>query len=127
MFLDDLFNKKLDKDIEGLSSEAMSLLMAHSWAGNIRELENVIERAIILAKEKLITPVELPLSITSNQDIDAMTEPEQTLSIKKASRHLERKLIRKALDLTGGNRTKASRILEISRPILISKIKEYDL
>jgi len=61
----DLFNKKLKKDIDGLSSDAMFVLMGYRWSGNIRELENVIERAVILAKDRLITPSELPPSITS--------------------------------------------------------------
>ena len=123
----DLFNKKLKKGIEGLSSEAMSILMGYSWPGNIRELENVMERSILLAHGRWITPAEIPSSITSDQTISSSVEPEHTLSIKKASRHLERKLIQKALELTGGNRTKAAKILEISRPILISKIKTYNL
>ncbi len=116
----DLFNKKLKKNIEGLSSEAMPVLMAYSWPGNIRELENLIERAILLAKGRWITPADFPPSIISNHG-------EHTLSIKKASKRLERNLIQKALELTSGNRSKASKILEISRPILISKIKEYEL
>jgi len=123
----DLFNKKLNKNIEGLSSEAMSALMGHRWSGNIRELENVIERAIILAKDRLITPSELPSSITSYHEMPPLAESEDTLSIKKATRDLEKKLIQKVLQLTEGNRSKASGILEISRPILIAKIKEYGL
>ena len=123
----DLFNKKLGKNIEGLSSEAMPILMAYSWPGNVRELENFIERAMLLAKGRWITPVELPPSITSDHGIPSSGDPEHTLSIKKASRRLERNLIHRVLELTGGNRSKASKILEISRPMLISKIKDYQL
>ena len=123
----DRFNKKLNKNIEGLSSEAMPILMGYSWPGNVRELENVLERAMLLAKGRWITPAELPSTIISDQVFPASTQPEHTLSIKKASKHLERDLIQKALKLTNGNRSKASKILEISRPILIAKIKEYGL
>jgi two-component system, NtrC family, response regulator AtoC len=121
------FNKKLDKNIEGLSSSAMAFLLAHSWSGNIRELENVIERAMILARDNLITPSELPSSIASKQEITSAEEIGHSLSIKKETRRLEADLIQKALELTGGNRSNAAKILEISRPILISKIKEYKL
>ncbi|MBW1935510.1 MAG: sigma-54-dependent Fis family transcriptional regulator [Deltaproteobacteria bacterium] len=123
----DQFNKKLGKEVEGLSSEAMPILMGYGWPGNIRELENVIERAVLLARDRWITPEELPSSITSDQAISAPVIPEGTLSIKKASKLLERDLIKKVLDLTGGNKTQAAKILEISRPKLLSKIKAYNL
>jgi len=123
----DIFNKKLDKNIEGLTSESMPILMGYSWPGNIRELENVLERSILLAQGRWITPAELPSTITTGRHTFSSSKPEHTLSIKKASRQLERNLIEKALKITDGNRTQAAKILEISRPILISKIKEYNL
>jgi len=123
----DLFNKKLQKDIEGLSSEAMPILMGYAWPGNIRELENVIERALLLAKGRWITPEDLPSRIATESSYAPSFLSEENLSIRKASSRLERDLIRKALKLTGGNRTQASRILEISRPNLLAKIKEYRL
>jgi two-component system response regulator AtoC len=123
----DNFNRKLDKNIDGISSSAMDFLLAHSWSGNIRELENVIERAMILASDNLITPSELPPSITSRNEVISSDDQGQSLSIKKETKRLEIELIRKALELTGGNRSNAAKILEISRPILISKIREYGL
>lgn len=123
----DLFNKKLDRAIEGLSSEAMPILMEHPWPGNVRELENVMERAVLLAKGNWITPQELPSTLTQPANVASGLAPQDTLSIKKASKQLERELIGKALKITGGNKSQASKILEISRPILIAKIKEYGL
>lgn len=123
----DQFNRKLKTSIEGLSSEAMALLIGYSWPGNIRELENVLERSMLLTKGRWITPTELPAHIQSNQPLSSSIRPEHTLSIKKASKLLEKDLIQKALELTKGNRTQASKILEISRPMLIAKIREYEI
>jgi len=123
----DMFNKKLHKDLEGLSSETMPILMGYSWPGNIRELENVIERAVLLAKGRWVTPEDLPAHVTSDAVFTPTVLPEDSLSVRKASNRLERDLIQKALELTGGNRSQAAKILEISRPKLLARIKEYDL
>jgi len=127
----EIFNKKLQKDIEGLSSEATPILMQYPWPGNIRELENVIERAVLLAKGRWVSPEDLPTHITTHITSDHAFPPGQlfegSLSIRKASKWVERDLIKKALELTGGNHTQAAKILEISRPKLLAKIKEFDL
>jgi two-component system response regulator AtoC len=123
----DLFNKKLGKKIEGISSEALPHLIGYAWPGNIRELENVLERAMLLARSKWITPDELPPAVMMDQGLDLASRPEHTLSIKKASRRLEKDLIQKALKLTRGNRSQAAKILEISRPMLLAKIKAYKI
>jgi two-component system response regulator AtoC len=121
-----VFNKKLNKNIEGLSSESMPILMEYSWPGNVRELENVVERAILLASDKLITPAELPNLKPSQKDLGSIV-PEGIFSLRQASKRLERHFIEKALKHTAGNRSRAARLLEISRPKLLSKIKEYQL
>jgi two-component system response regulator AtoC len=121
------FNKKLKKEVEGPTSRVMSIMMEYYWPGNVRELENAIERAVLLARGRLITPADLPSNMTRPQGLSRYLGPKDTLSIKKASKALHRALIERALEETGGNKTQAARLLEISRPMLISKIKEYNL
>ncbi len=123
----DLFNTKLKKHIEALSSEAMPLLMEYPWPGNVRELENVIERAVLLAPGRWITPAELPPHLLEPTTHTLPWTMEESLSIKRAAKTMEKTLIEQALKQTGGNRTQAARLLEISRPILLSKIREYGL
>jgi len=121
------FNRKLGKHIQGVSSEAMAILARHDWPGNVRELENVVERAVLLGRDRRIVPQDLPSSLTT-EDVNQDRAPaEDCLSIKRASRRLERGLIRRALRLTQGNRSQAARLLEISRPVLLKKIRDYGL
>jgi two-component system response regulator AtoC len=113
--------------VEAPSSDAMAMLMGYDWPGNVRELENVIERAVLLSTGRWITPGELPSGLVHQELPTREIYLGESLSIKKASRDLQRNLIAKALKATDGNRTQAARLLEISRPMLISKIKEYGL
>ncbi len=125
----DKFNQKLDKQVKDLSSPAMALLMNHNWSGNIRELENVIERAVLLADGERITPGEIPQELQAPPEKNNQINMEafEGYSLKTAQRYFEKMLIEKALIKTGGNRTKASRLLEISHPSLVTKIKEYQI
>ncbi|MDY6903164.1 MAG: sigma-54 dependent transcriptional regulator [Thermodesulfobacteriota bacterium] len=131
----DSFNHKLDKAIEGISPPAMAMLMDHAWQGNVRELENVIERAVVLAEGGQITPNELPSGFGKPAPAaggigdNVLDEQGQFdgFSLKEAKKIFEKKLIEKALAETGGNRTRASQLLEISHPSLLSKIKEYQI
>lgn len=104
--------------------DAMRSLMSYNWPGNIRELQNAIERAAILCEGGRITNSSLPPSLTALQPLE---RPEENLSIKKAEDAIERDLIRKALSKTGGNRTQAARILEISHRSLLYKLKEFGI
>jgi two-component system response regulator AtoC len=119
------FNSKLGKSLEGLSSEAVPVLMEHPWPGNVRELENIMEKAVLLAPGKWITPSDLGLKKTAQRHTSYAGSGE--LSIKKAAREMEKSLIQQALLKTGGNKSQAARLLEISRPMLLLKIKEYDI
>lgn len=107
--------------------DAMRLLLGYGWPGNIRELENAVERGMILCEGALITASCLPPSLHSIGDGNALVQSNENLSIKKAENAMERDLIRKALVKTGGNRTQAAKILEISHRSLLYKLKEFGI
>ena len=119
--------EKLGLNVYGVSKDALKLLMEYDWPGNIRELENCIERAMILTDSHEITVESLPNSAKSelaNKDSLSL-ELEDSLSIKHHMRLIEEHLIRKALKHTASNRTQAAKLLEISHRTLLYKIKEY--
>jgi two-component system, NtrC family, response regulator AtoC len=123
-----IFNKKMGLKIRSITSEAQAALLNYSWKGNVRELQNVVERAMILTADDSINLDSLPYDIrTATAKVPVRTEGEETLSLKKASRELEQNLIRRALNRTGGNRSQAATLLEISYPSLLQKIKEYGI
>lgn len=107
--------------------DAMRCLMAYAWPGNIRELENAIERASILCDGGNITCSSLPPAVRSGVVSLLPSSQEEDLSIKRAEDAIERNLISKALAKTGGNRTQAAKILEISHRSLLYKLKEYGI
>jgi two-component system response regulator AtoC len=123
----DRFNISLDKEIKGITPAAMSLLLKHNWPGNVRELENVIERGVVLAEDSLLLPENFPSELGEESKMGKMDDWFDGYSLKAAQKILEKKIITKALKTTNGNRTQAARILEISHPSLLSKIKAYDI
>jgi two-component system response regulator AtoC len=117
------FRETLGKPVRGISDEALERLTHYAWHGNIRELENVIERAMILADGDKLTVRELPANVTSPEG--AQASGRQHFSLKRARRLVEAEMIARALRATGGNRTHAARLLEISHRALLYKLKEY--
>ncbi len=129
-------NARMGLSIAGIAPDAMRILMDYSWPGNVRELENTVERAMVLCEGAQIDVLSLPdrlragigaiskSAVSADADADADGE---NLSIKQASRRAEDDLIRRALLRTGGNRTKAAELLEISHRALLYKIKEYGI
>ena len=118
-------NERLGTDCKGIEPDAMKMLMQHEWPGNVRELENAVERSIVLAETDTIGVADLPERIKQASDRIRMSLASGELSIKKTTRIIEEELIRRALTLTEGNRTRASELLEISHRALLYKIKEY--
>jgi two-component system response regulator AtoC len=120
-------NARLGTDIRGVSSEARKLLLEYAWPGNVRELENTIERAMVLGETNVLEVTDLPERIRSALDPVQVQLASGELSIKKTSAAIEEILIRRALQKTKGNRTRAADLLEISHRALLYKIKDYKI
>jgi two-component system response regulator AtoC len=118
-------NTRLRSNIVGIDSEARRLLFEYSWHGNVRELENTIERAMVLAEGDQIMASDLPERVRETQDPVQVQLASSELSVKKTTRIIEEILIRRALQKTKGNRTRAAELLEISHRALLYKIKDY--
>ncbi len=121
----DYHRQEIAKPVRAIAEDALELLVAHHWIGNIRELENVIEAAVMLARGDRITIQDLPRRIVSAPPTGSGSRA--GLSLKRARRAFEMDLIRRALRATGGNRTHAAKRLEISHRALLYKIKEYEI
>jgi DNA-binding NtrC family response regulator len=146
------FNERLKKSVIGISDDALAALEGHGWPGNIRELENVLERTILFCKGDRIEIADLPEEIRlsppasralptppafdeEGADLDAPAELSTELSgdtslkdiVRAETSRVERELIAKALIETGGNVTQAARLLKISRKSLQMKMKELGL
>ncbi|MCP5057939.1 MAG: sigma-54-dependent Fis family transcriptional regulator [bacterium] len=123
----DSSSRSLGKPIRGVADDALARLTNYAWPGNVRELENVIERAVILADSERITLRELPRTVADDAASPADSLESGNLCLKRARRKFEADHILRALEATGGNRTHAARLLEISHRALLYKIKEYGL
>jgi two-component system, NtrC family, response regulator AtoC len=133
------FNERLKKKVEGVEAEAMETLVAYPWPGNIRELENVIERAVLFCDTQKLRANDLPPEIRgipamanvslSAVDLQAALAGEGGLKehVKVAMSRLEKELVSRALQQTTGNVTHAARLLKISRKGLQLKMKELGL
>jgi two-component system, NtrC family, response regulator AtoC len=114
--------------LRGTSTEALDILRAYRWPGNVRELEHAVERATVLADGPLVEEGDLPDDVRAFRGTPrAVPRPGGDLSVKRAFRELEEQLIRDALERTGGNRTRAAELLELSYRALLYKIKEYGI
>jgi two-component system response regulator AtoC len=120
-------NKRLNKQVNGIAPSAMAVLLKHRWPGNVRELENAIERAMVLTDGDLLSPDAFSLQASMDMTPAHSYPASDDLSLKTARMHLEKEFIEKALAETGGNRTRAARLLEISHPSLLNKMKQYHI
>ncbi len=121
------YNERLGLAIRRMEPECMKRILAYHWPGNVRELENVVERAMVLAEGEVLTADTLPPEILEGREPGPADFLPEGLSIKKNAKAMERRLIALALEKTGGNKTRAAELLEISLPALLYKMKEYGL
>ena len=111
-------NEELNRDVEGFDSAAAEMLVSHPWTGNLRELNNVVKRAVLLARGKLITPAELTMAMTPVQ-------PEPSMALHDED--TERSRIVAALRQTNGNKAAAARLLGIDRKTIYNKIERLGI
>ncbi|HOE97854.1 MAG TPA: helix-turn-helix domain-containing protein, partial [Candidatus Sumerlaeota bacterium] len=134
------FNVRFGKRIEGVAPEALALLEAHAWQGNVRELENVIQRAMVMSAGNVINPAALPPGLGANGATAAPEPagnpgdpppelPDRPLTeyVEEIVEREERRLIEAALRKTGGRRQETADLLGIARKSLHNKMKRYGM
>jgi two-component system response regulator AtoC len=118
---------RLGIPVDGIEADAMEVLLEYPWPGNVRELENVLERALVLTEEDRIRAEDLPEGVRVPRPAEILADPDGDLSVKRRSAELEKYLIRRALERTGGNKTQAADLLDLSPRALRYKVQDYGL
>ena len=130
----DMANKELNRNVEGFSQEVIDCLLTYTWAGNVRELKNVIRRATLLTEGNQIPLKALPLEISTFAKVSAienavgnLQSKENSRDLKNAAHEAEYETIIKVLKEVNFNKTKAAKILNIDRKTLYNKMKAINL
>ncbi len=116
------YNVEMQRSVKGVDNEVMRIILNYEWKGGIRELENIIERAIILLDSEIITKDMLPAEMTGESEVEEIPE-----DLKKAMKIYEKEHIKNVLDKTGNNKQSAAQLLGISSSSLYRKLEEYRL
>jgi transcriptional regulator with PAS, ATPase and Fis domain len=127
LLADHFLNKyrvEMNKSIKGIDNQAMRALVTHKWKGEVRELENVIERAVIFCQEEFITPKDLPANFHAHPEIPTLLN---TGSLEDAVRNFEKDLILRTLESNGYNKEKTAENLQVGLSTLYRKLKELDI
>lgn len=122
-----IYNEKNGRSLQGFHPRALDALMRYPWPGNIRELENVVERAVILTRDDYVPYSELPDPIREALDDPLSREIREGITPGMTIREMEKELIIKTLEDNDGNRTRTARVLGITRRTLQHKLKEYEI
>jgi len=121
------YKVEVNKNISAISDKAMKCLMDYDWPGNIRELQNVIERAIVLAKRGALDVADLPENIRKGPSRVMIYEGETIMPLKDAKHSFEKQYLEKALILNLGNISKTAEMIQLARKNLQDKIKTYEI
>ena len=115
--------------IKGITPVALTILQGHDWPGNVRELHNVVEGLTITCKDEMIRPDHLPVSLRDTQSTGSNGAIEKTslLAFGLSVQEMEKRLLKEALQRTGGNISEASRLLKITRNTLRYRMAKYQL
>ena len=127
-FLDEA-NSEFNKKVNGISSEAMKFLLNYPWPGNLRELRNIIRRAVLLAESDSIEPGNFsPDNLKLYGEKMDVTQPlDKGVSFEEITKEIEKDLIKRALERSGGNKIKAAEILKMNKKTLYRKMKALQL
>jgi transcriptional regulator with GAF, ATPase, and Fis domain len=126
---------RLGRNIEGFDAAARAVLCAYPWPGNVRELSHMIERAVLLARKPMLTPADIPLPNAKKKFARTLSDSggpplnvdlgDSSLDLRSALEALERQLIERALQKSGGNRTEAAAMLGLNRTTLMEKLRKH--
>jgi DNA-binding NtrC family response regulator len=125
----DKYAKENGKEVEGVSPDALQVLMDYDWPGNVRELENVIERGVVLTSSKSITRDIIPDHVRTSPSfhVPHLTVPPEGISLKEVIANFERRLIESTLESTGGVQKEAARLLGLKPTTLNEMIKRHNI
>jgi two-component system response regulator AtoC len=121
------FSEKYGKPVVRIETEVFERFKTSPWKGNIRELENTVERAVLMAEGDTLKVSDLPEEFSSVSEVRWGEFLEKAATLREAKRHLEREMIKRMLQKTGGDKRKASKALGITLRALQYKIKEYQI
>jgi DNA-binding NtrC family response regulator len=116
-----VFSEKYGKPRQRFSDECLEMLIAYEWPGNVRELRNVVERSVVICPHEVIGPQALPERISAHQS----TRSHITIPVGSSAQEAERLLILQTLASVGNNKSKAARILGLSRKTLHNKLLSF--
>ncbi|MFC1882630.1 sigma-54 interaction domain-containing protein [Thermodesulfobacteriota bacterium] len=123
-------NQKNERQVDGISEDAMAMLMCHSWPGNVRELKNLIERMVVLKGEGKISVADLPVELKKAHQCEPTSTIEisdEGICLNSAVTEFEKALILQSLEKTKWVKNKAAKLLHLNRTTLVEKIKRHQL